>query len=287
VDKIIIDWDDFSHSNLKLVFGDNETYDSLQTKLKAIRYNPLRFESFFYSVSNILDDMGISNVERRINAYIRQLPIDIARAIAATGPADENELYINLKSISRYYKSNVNEENTNVIEIENKGNGKEKEKDITESFATELANALCCALEQKDISFRKRGRGGTNTRSYNNYSRGGNYRGNTYRGNQYRNNSYRGNFRGNRGYGYRGNGNYGNQRGFYRGNYRGDNNSNNYNQRGNYNNRNRDEQLAIEGSNTQGHVENPKGCFNCGEEGHFKRECPLIQGNANRRGHRN
>jgi len=87
---------------------------------------------------------------------MKRLPEDIAKAIANTAPTNENELYNRLKAISRYYKNNDIEVIT-VQKVEMKSTKGKKEKDPTESFSTELANALCCALEERSINVISRG----------------------------------------------------------------------------------------------------------------------------------
>jgi len=122
-DKIIIDWDDFAQQ-LNNAFADNNTYDRCYPKLSKIKYNPLKFETFFYKISKILDDMQIAENERRVNLYLRQLPEDIAKAIAITAPTNENELYLKLKSISQYYENNVLDGEVNTVEVKEKEDSK-------------------------------------------------------------------------------------------------------------------------------------------------------------------
>jgi len=190
----------------------------------------LKFETFFYKISNIVDDMQITENVRRVNLYLKKLPEDIAKAIAITAPTNENELYLKLKSISQYYKNNVLDGEVNTVEVKEKEDSKNTQ-DPTETFETELDNALCCALEQRNftpdntrgggqryqrgrgnfrgnyrgnyheqINFRGNYRGnfrgrynGNNSYRGDNYNRGNNYSGNSYRGNYYEQNNYRGN----------------------------------------------------------------------------------------------
>jgi len=85
--------------------------------------------------------MQIVKSDRRDD--LKQLPETVTKALAISAPINENELYFKLKSISQYYKNNALDEEVNIVEVKTKQDGI-KTTDPTETFATELANALCC-----------------------------------------------------------------------------------------------------------------------------------------------
>jgi hypothetical protein len=97
-DKVVLDWTSLK-KNLHNRFSGHETYESNEAKLRSIKWNLLSYESFFFSISNLLDKPKIDNPARRVSNYIRQLPPDLARQMALSSPLDDDDVFQQLKNV--------------------------------------------------------------------------------------------------------------------------------------------------------------------------------------------
>jgi hypothetical protein len=107
IDQAKLVWDQLKR-NLQNCFSGHETYESNEAKLRAIKWNPLSSESFFFSI-NLLDKLQIFDPARRVSKYIRQLPPDIARQMPRwlDSPLDDDDVFQQLKNLDNFHSSTM------------------------------------------------------------------------------------------------------------------------------------------------------------------------------------
>jgi hypothetical protein len=60
--QAIVKWFDIKNGLLSSLSG-GETYESLEAKLRTIKWDPIACESYFFTVSNILDRMHVTDMK--------------------------------------------------------------------------------------------------------------------------------------------------------------------------------------------------------------------------------
>jgi hypothetical protein len=272
-----LDWREFCDA-LRASFSEEDTYEALERKLKQIKYNPLRSEAFFFQISNLLDQMGIGDTDRRIALYLKQLLPDIGSQVALSSPKDDNEVFAKLRSLDKFHRNKlINEEAVNVVVNEEK----ESTTEVTpkDTFATEIASAICCARTENPGFFNRRGRGQPQEqRNYNNNRNSNSGGSRNYNGNSYNNNN---GFNARRNNG-RGRGNYRNMgnRENRNGTHIHIHNEGFGNRRGG-NPRGRGNRGRTEDRSQDNSAQN-RACFVCGAFDHFKINCPQRNQNVDR-----
>jgi hypothetical protein len=93
--------------------------------------------------------MGIGDTDGRIALYLKQLPPDIGSQVALSSPKDDNEVFAKLRSLDKFHRNKlINEEAVNVVVNEEKDSTTEVTPKDT--FATEIASAICCVLRTEN-----------------------------------------------------------------------------------------------------------------------------------------